>query len=167
MYDDYLMMKKDHGRDQAAMLVRFRLMHIREMLAVAAEEGILDKCHCREVDSLDVYFRPEMFDEAKDQLKTWKEDMPEESGDCEWVEGKEAIDVSRKSLFLDLLESLDLFTEVPFVLRSRGRRLQHGGSRSSLSLRYEHPCTPCRSACRSIPSFNQHALYWNSYYLRS
>ncbi|KAL5518468.1 hypothetical protein ACEPAH_150 [Sanghuangporus vaninii] len=92
MYDDYLMLKKKHGPEQAAMLVRFRLKHVREMLAVAAEEGILDKCHCREVDSLDVYFRTEAFEKAKEQLRVWKEDMPEESKDCEWIEGKEAID---------------------------------------------------------------------------
>ncbi|KAI5118523.1 hypothetical protein M0805_007691 [Coniferiporia weirii] len=92
LHHDYLNLKKKLGADQAAKLIRFRMMHVREMLVAAAEEGILDKCQCREVDSLDVYFTPETFDEAKRQLQAWKKDMPEEAKDYTSVEGEEAIE---------------------------------------------------------------------------
>lgn len=93
LHHDYVVLKKKHGAEQAAKLVRLRLMHLREMLAVATEEDILDKCNCREVDSLDVHFTSEMFDEAKEHLETWRKDMPEESKNNFWFEGKDAIEV--------------------------------------------------------------------------
>ncbi|KAH8111433.1 FAD dependent oxidoreductase [Phellopilus nigrolimitatus] len=92
LHHDYLDLKKKHGAEQAAKLIRFRLMHVRETLAAAAEEGISNKCQGREVDSLDVYFAPKTFEQAKAQLMEWKKDMPEETEDYNYVEGDEAIE---------------------------------------------------------------------------
>ncbi|EJD04507.1 FAD dependent oxidoreductase [Fomitiporia mediterranea MF3/22] len=104
LHHDYLMLKKKFGAQQAAKLVRLRLMHVREILAVADEDDVLDDCNCREVDSLDVYFTRETFDEAKESLQAWREDMPEESTDYAWVEGKEAIEVNYESLIFLIIQ---------------------------------------------------------------
>lgn len=91
---DYARLKKKLGAEQAAKVIRFRLKHIQEMLNVAKEDGITEECDIREVDSLDVYFATEMFEAAKRDLETWKTDMPEESKDYEWVQGRDAAKVS-------------------------------------------------------------------------
>ena len=92
---DYARLKKKLGAEQAAKIIRLRLAHIVEMLAIAKEEGILESSQVRNVDSLDVYWSAEMFEVAKKDLETWKADMPVESRDYEWIEGKEASKVSR------------------------------------------------------------------------
>lgn len=94
LHHEYLALKKKFGTEQAAKIIRFRQMHIQEMLLAADEEDILDECQCREVDSLDVYFTPETFNEAKQQLQAWKHDMPEESEYYSAIEGKDAIEVA-------------------------------------------------------------------------
>lgn len=91
LHHDYLLLKKKLGSEQAAKLIRLRLMHLREMLAVAIEDEISSESQCREVDSLDVYFTQDKFDEAKIQLQAWKDDMPEEAKDYNAIEAKEAI----------------------------------------------------------------------------
>lgn len=88
------MLKEKFGPEQAAKIIRFRQMHITEMLIAANEEEITDECQCREVDSLDVYYSSESFVEARQQLEAWKQDMPRESEYYDAIEGKEAIEVS-------------------------------------------------------------------------
>ncbi|THH10585.1 hypothetical protein EW145_g1235 [Phellinidium pouzarii] len=97
LYHDYLDLKKKFGAEQAAKLIRFRQMHIHELISTATEEDILEESQCREVDSLDVYLTRETFEEGKTQLQVWKEDMPEEAKDFVWVEGEEAIERFRLS----------------------------------------------------------------------
>ena len=87
---DYTRLKKRLGAKEASSIIRFRLMHIREMLAVAKEEGLMQECGMREVDSLDVCYSPEKFESARNDLETWKADMPIESKDYEWVAGEAA-----------------------------------------------------------------------------
>ena len=100
LHHDYLLLKKRLGPEQAAKLIRLRLMHLREMLAVASEDDILSESQCREVDSLDVYFAQEDFDEAKKQLKAWKKDMPEESKDYIALDSRESIEVILNFFYL-------------------------------------------------------------------
>lgn len=94
LHHDYLNMKKKFGFEQARKLMRFRLMHIDELLRVATSEQILNECQCRAVESMDVYFDHVMFQEAKEQLVAWKNDMPNESAGFYWVDGKKAAEVS-------------------------------------------------------------------------
>lgn len=105
LHHEYLALKKKFGAEQAAKMIRFRQLHIREMLTAAEEEDILDECQCREVDSLDVYFTPEMFSEARQQLEAWKRDMPVESEYYDAVEGKEAIEVTIAEFLCCILEA--------------------------------------------------------------
>lgn len=93
LHHDYLSLKKKYGKEQAMMLIRFRLQHISELLSVAAEEDAIKESQCREVESLDVYFDRHLFDQAKKQLLGWKADMPVESQDFSWEEGEEAAQV--------------------------------------------------------------------------
>ena len=86
-------MKRKHGAEQAAKLIRFRLKHIREMMTVAEEDKLFEESNLREVDSLDVYYNPELFASAKKDLETWRADMPEESREYVSVESEEAVEV--------------------------------------------------------------------------
>ena len=88
------MLREKFGSEQAAKIIRFRQMHINEMLIAANEEGITDECQCREVDSLDVYYAPVDFLEAKQQLEAWKQAMPKESEYYDAIEGEVAVEVS-------------------------------------------------------------------------
>ena len=106
-------MKKRIGLEQVKKLINLRLSHLREMKDVAKFEGIVKECQCREVESLDVYFGVEEFERAKELLKEWKEDMPEESRDYFHLEKEEANEVR---LFVDRLISFSDFLsriEVP------------------------------------------------------
>ncbi len=87
-------MKRRLGGEQAKTLIKFRQLHVDEIQSVAASEDILDQCQGRDVESLDVYFDEEMFEEAKEQLRIWKNDMPEESKEFFYLSGKDAIEVN-------------------------------------------------------------------------
>lgn len=93
LHHDYTVLKRKHGMQQAKAIIKFRLAHVGELLRVAAEEDILKESQCREVDSIDVYFDPVQFEEAKQQVQEWKADMPHEARDTITVEGIEARDV--------------------------------------------------------------------------
>ena len=87
-------MKKKLGVEQAKKLINFRLMHLQEMKTVAAAEEIIKQCQCREVESLDVYFDPVVYDAAKESLLAWKADMPEEARDYYYFDRDEANEAS-------------------------------------------------------------------------
>lgn len=94
LHHDYSDLKARFGRQQAEKTIRFRLLHLDEMLRVAASDQILKECQCRDVESLDVYFDTDMFKQAKNQLWEWKDDMPHEARDYFCIEGEKAVDVS-------------------------------------------------------------------------
>jgi hypothetical protein len=49
------------GEDMAKKMVRFRTMHLDEILAVAAEEATTEYTQCRAVEGVDVYFDKPTF----------------------------------------------------------------------------------------------------------
>ena len=90
---DYSAMKRKIGKEQAKALMKFQQLHVDELQTVAASEDILDQCQGRDVESLDVYFDEEIFEEAVEQLRVWKNDMPEESKEFFHLSGEDAIEV--------------------------------------------------------------------------
>lgn len=81
----------------AKKMVRFRTMHLDEILAVAAEEGTTEYTQCRAVEGVDVYFDKPTFIEAQRKLKVYQRDMGEHAASpftC--FEGLEAQQVRRR-----------------------------------------------------------------------
>jgi hypothetical protein len=77
----------------AQKTIRFRLSHLKELLVVAQEEGILMESQCREAEYLTVYYDERKWALARKKLAVWKADMPEESKGFKAVERKEAVEV--------------------------------------------------------------------------
>ncbi|KAJ3501174.1 hypothetical protein NMY22_g19016 [Coprinellus aureogranulatus] len=93
LYQDYVALKKEHGKDMAQKIVRFRLSHLEELLQVAEEEGLLDDSQCRRVEAFDVFHDKDLFSEAKAWFREYKEDLPEESRHYKIYETPEEIEV--------------------------------------------------------------------------
>ncbi|KAF5356189.1 hypothetical protein D9756_004305 [Leucocoprinus leucothites] len=98
LYQDYAALKKAYGVDVAAEIIRFRLAHLTELLAVATEENLLDDSMCRETKSYDVYQDTNLYEHAKELLEVYQRDLPSEGADLEVVENREALKVSARVL---------------------------------------------------------------------
>lgn len=79
----------------AKKIIRFRTSHFAELKRVSEEEGILENTQCREVEHCDVYYDPEAFESAKEKLKAFKADMPEEAANAQVHDSAGAIEVCR------------------------------------------------------------------------
>lgn len=94
LFHDYEELKERYGETIAKRMIHFRLAHLTEILAISKDEGILDVSQCREIVHVDVHTTHETYQEAKDLLKVWKADMPNEAADFQADEGPEASQVS-------------------------------------------------------------------------
>lgn len=92
------------------MMIRFRLAHLEEMLAISKIEDILEVSQCREVEHVDIYTESESYEEVKQLLKLWKADMPHEAVNFRAEDGPEAVQVSNfdNSLGIDGLRDSKL-----------------------------------------------------------
>ena len=77
----------------AKKIIRFRLSHLPELLAVAEEEGLLQDSQCREVEAFDVFHDPALYEAAMAQLSAYRKDLPVESINYRTYEGFECIKV--------------------------------------------------------------------------
>ncbi|KAF5377204.1 hypothetical protein D9615_006477 [Tricholomella constricta] len=91
LYAEYTRLKEQYGVEAAKQIIRFRLAHLTEFLAVAAEEGLLEDSQCREVEAFDVFHDPKTFQTAKTKLAEYRADLPVESKDFRIYEGDDAI----------------------------------------------------------------------------
>lgn len=96
--DEYAEFADMFGVEEAKKLMRFRLGHLSEMLAVAKELGIAEESQARKVQFLSVYFGEEPWKYALERLRRFKADMPEEA--AEWIsfEGEEIPRASQLTL---------------------------------------------------------------------
>lgn len=85
--DEYSEFADAFGVDAARKLIRFRLAHLQEMLAVAEELGITTETQARKVQFLSVYFGDEPWKAALERMNRFKEGMPEESAEWTSYEG--------------------------------------------------------------------------------
>jgi glycine/D-amino acid oxidase-like deaminating enzyme len=81
--DEYADLADTLGVEDAKKLLRFRLAHLKEMLAVAEELGIAEEAQARKVQFLSVYFGEGPWKDALERLRRFKEAMPEEA--TEWT----------------------------------------------------------------------------------
>lgn len=89
-YHDYEDLKKRVGEDMAKKLMRFRIAHLNEISAVAADEGITEYTQCRDVEGVDVYFDEPTFREARRKMEVYQRDMGEHAGLFACHEGSDA-----------------------------------------------------------------------------
>lgn len=93
LFDDWEGNKERYGERDAKLLVQFRLAHVGEMRSIAAAENILDASQVRVTEHLEVYLDEEKFQEARDKLARWQEEMPDEASSYVAYEGTEATQV--------------------------------------------------------------------------
>ncbi|KAJ5788481.1 hypothetical protein N7457_003471 [Penicillium paradoxum] len=85
--DGYAELADVYGKDDARKLMRFRLAHLHEILAVAEELGITEETQVRKVKFLSVYFNDEPWKKALERMHRFKADMPEEAAEWTAYEG--------------------------------------------------------------------------------
>jgi glycine/D-amino acid oxidase-like deaminating enzyme len=85
--DDYAEFADIFGVDAARKVIRFRLAHLKEMLAVAEELDITTETQARKVQFLSVYFGDEPWKAALERMHRFKEGMPEEAAEWTSYEG--------------------------------------------------------------------------------
>ena len=89
LFDDWQYNKETFGEEEAKKLVRFRLAHVRDLQAVAQTEGILTESQVRVTEHIEAYTDPEDWHETKENLRVWKEEMPEEAAGFVAYDGAE------------------------------------------------------------------------------
>ena len=78
LYPDYIGLKETYGKEMAKKIIRFRLSHLEQLLAVAKEENLLDDSQCRQVEAFDVFHDAGLFRKALSWLREYQTDLPEE-----------------------------------------------------------------------------------------
>ena len=115
LYQDYVGLKAEHGKEMAQKIIRFRLSHLQQLLDVAEEEGLLGDSQARKVEAFDVFHDKKLFSQAKEWLREYREDLPEESANYKIYETPEELEVctvsiveSKKVGMLNCIQSLQL-----------------------------------------------------------
>ncbi|KAF3931654.1 hypothetical protein ABW20_dc0108546 [Dactylellina cionopaga] len=78
-YWDYVDLKREHGIEAAARIIRFRLRHLEELKDMVREEGddCAKACEIRELAAAHIFFEPEVAERRWEALRVWHEDVPE------------------------------------------------------------------------------------------
>lgn len=100
LYGEYSDLKQQYGMDIAKKIIRFRLSHFPELLAVATEEGLLEDSQCRQVEAFDVFYDAGRYKAAKAKLTTYQRDLPAESAEYKSYEGPDDMRVSYSISFI-------------------------------------------------------------------
>ena len=79
----------------AKKIIRFRLSHLEQLLAVAKEEDLLDDSQCRQVEAFDVFHDAGLFRKALSWLREYQTDLPEEGLHFKVYESPEEFKVRR------------------------------------------------------------------------
>ena len=93
LHHDYAELKHKYGPEAAKKIIRFRLAHLEEFLAVAENEGVLEDSEVRRVETVDVHFDLKQWEAAKSKVEEYKRDMPTESAEMKIWDGAEAAKV--------------------------------------------------------------------------
>lgn len=76
IYNEYVELKKEHGADAAENILRFRLAHIRGLIALAEQEDLQEESQARLVEAFDVYMHPDMYKNSVGSLKMFSRALP-------------------------------------------------------------------------------------------
>ncbi|KAL4972620.1 hypothetical protein BDW66DRAFT_162723 [Aspergillus desertorum] len=88
--EEFADLEREHGLGAAEKIMRFKLAHLQEILAVADEYGVTEEAQARQVQFLSVYFDQGSWREARRRFQRLKEGLPEVT--VEWtVYGKDEV----------------------------------------------------------------------------
>ncbi|EDP50890.1 hypothetical protein KXX16_001335 [Aspergillus fumigatus] len=77
--EEFADLEEAPGTDAARKILRFRLAHLRELLAVAEQYGLTKTAQARKVQFLSVYSNQKRWSEARGRFQRLKEGLPEET----------------------------------------------------------------------------------------
>ncbi|CEL10190.1 hypothetical protein ASPCAL13314 [Aspergillus calidoustus] len=89
--EEFAELEAAHGVDAAKKIIKFRLAHLNEMLAIAEEYGLAEHSQARKVQFLSVHFHEEGWRDAKRCIERLKECLPEETREWELLEGADIL----------------------------------------------------------------------------
>lgn len=93
-FGDYREIKALIGKEAALKIVRFRLGHLAVLTNIAKEEGLTEKGQVRKVTTASIVYDAEAWEDIKDAVKVFKEDLGEEADDWQIVDTPEGLKVS-------------------------------------------------------------------------
>ncbi|EEB96965.1 hypothetical protein MPER_03809, partial [Moniliophthora perniciosa FA553] len=76
----------------AQKIIRFRLAHLTELLQVAKDENLLEDSQARKVQTFNVFFDKDFYEDNKEDLKVYLEDFPEMRSKWETIDGERAVE---------------------------------------------------------------------------
>ena len=91
---DYYALKEEFGKESAMRITKFRLAHLDALVDEAAALGEAGKVGLvRRVEGVSAVYDKETWESAKQKMKAWLEDFPEETGRWTIHEGESEIKV--------------------------------------------------------------------------
>lgn len=77
--EEFAELEQVHGIEAARKILRFRLAHLRELLAVAEKYDLTESAQARKVQFLSVYFEKKGWSDARARFQRLKQGLPEET----------------------------------------------------------------------------------------
>lgn len=128
IYNEYEVLKKNHGIPAAIEILRFRLAHINALIDVAKEEDLLASSQARVVDDYDAYTDLELLKQAQSDLERFLKETPKDIHDSFRMLDKRDLEVSgcpscyMNPILIPLIKELQLSSTV------QGCVMKHGAS---------------------------------------
>ncbi|KAF8126969.1 FAD dependent oxidoreductase [Boletus edulis] len=92
LYQDFEILRQDHGDAAAHKIIKFRLAHLHELRRAAEEEGVFEQSQWRQVETVDAFFNRDLFAKAKAQVQAYQQALPSEASYYRVYESPEAIE---------------------------------------------------------------------------
>jgi FAD dependent oxidoreductase len=92
-YTDFQQMKRRFGLERARAIINFWVKHLEVLTNLAMTEGV--NAECREVETVDLFFHHDVFDEAREAVQSLANDMPDLAAKVHSWGATEARKVSR------------------------------------------------------------------------
>ncbi|KAI9763595.1 MAG: hypothetical protein M1840_000389 [Geoglossum simile] len=74
-YADFQLMKRRFGPERARAIVEFWVRHLKILMDLAMAEGV--SAECREVETVDLFFHHDVFDEAREAAQSLANGIPD------------------------------------------------------------------------------------------
>jgi hypothetical protein len=88
--EDFVDLEEEFGVEAARTIMRFRLSHLAEIMAVVDSLGIAAQCQAREVEFVLACFGEEKWRDTVKRIRRLKEALPEETGAWKLIEKPDA-----------------------------------------------------------------------------
>ena len=111
-YEAFSLFSKNHSKDRAAALTRFRMRHVSSLIELCQNEGI-EAAEARQVETVDIFLDEKMYQKTIEHVKETRKWMPEV--EIEIWDGQQAQEVGSTSLLRPLSpRQMDVNAQVEF-----------------------------------------------------